>query len=346
MIKAKGYAAHNAKALLVPFYFERKEPAINDLLIDILYCGICHADIHQSKNEYGGTRYPLVPGHEIVGRVRTTGDQVTKFKAGDLVGVGYFIDSCKHCSSCEEGEEQYCENGITPTQNGRLQDGSITKGGYSDSIVVNEKYVLKVSETLDPSGVAPLLCAGITAYSPIKYWNIGKGHKVAVVGLGGLGHMAVKFAASFGAEVTVLSGSPPKKESALTLGAQHFILISNVEEMKKAASSFDFLIDTVSAMHDYNGYLGLLKKQGTMILLGVPPEASQLAAYQLISKRRKITGSLIGSIAETQEMLDYCAEKNITAEIEIISPNYINEAFERTLKGDVHHRFVIDLKKI
>jgi uncharacterized zinc-type alcohol dehydrogenase-like protein len=346
MIKSKGYAAINAAEKLVPFEFERKKPKNNEVLIDIHFCGICHADIHQSKNEYGGTKYPLVPGHEIVGRIKSVGKDVTKFKIDDLVGVGYFIDSCKHCTSCEEKEEQYCENGITPTQNGHLTDGTITKGGYSDSIVVNENYVLKVSENLNAAGVAPLLCAGITTYSPLKYWKIGKGHTVGVLGLGGLGHMAVKFAASFGARVTVLSGSPDKRESALALGAHDFVLTSNKEEMKKASLNFDFLIDTVSAKHDYNAYLNLLRKDGTMILLGVPPEAPQLAAYQLISKRRKIAGSLIGGITETQEMLDYCAENSITAEVEVISPDYINKAFERTLKGDVHYRFVIDLQKI
>lgn len=346
MIKAKGYAAHSAEESLVLFDFERKEPEANDLLIDILYCGVCHADIHQSKNEYGGTVYPLIPGHEIVGRVKATGDQVTGYKTGDLVGVGYFINSCRHCSSCDEGEEQYCEHGITPTQNGKLPDGSVTKGGYSNSIVVNEKYVLKVPETLTAAGVAPLLCAGITAYSPLRHWKVGKGHKVAVLGLGGIGHMAVKFASSFGAEVTVLSTSPSKKESALKLGATHFVQTLDGRQMKAAASSFDFIIDTVSAKHDYNMYLTLLKKNGTMILLGVPPEAPQLMAYMLISKRRRLTGSLIGSIGETQEMLDYCAANNITADVEVIAPDYINEAFERTLKGDVHYRFVIDMKKL
>lgn len=346
MIQAKGYAAQSATSDLVPFSFERKAPAADEVLIDILYCGICHADIHQAKNEYGGTIYPLVPGHEIVGRVQAAGGQVTKFKAGDLVGIGYFINSCQHCSSCNEGEEQYCENGITPTQNGNLPDGSTTKGGYSDSIVVNEKYVLKVSETLEAPGVAPLLCAGITAYSPLRHWKVGKGHKVAVLGLGGIGHMAVKFAASFGAEVTVLSGSSSKKDNALKIGAAHFVLTNDEAAMKNAAYTFDFIIDAVSAKHDYNAYLHMLKKDGTMILLGVPPEAQQLAAYMLVSKRRKIAGSLIGSIGETQEMLDYCAANNITSEVEVVAPDYINEAFERTLKGDVHYRFVIDLKKL
>lgn len=346
MIKAKGYAAVNAVNKFIPFEFERNEPKNHEVLVDIYFCGICHADIHQSKNEYHNTIYPLVPGHEIVGRIKFIGKDVTKFKINDLVGIGYFIDSCRHCSSCKEHEEQYCENGITPTQNAKLPDGTVTKGGYSDCIVVDESYVLKVSESLKPAGVAPLLCAGITTYSPLKYWKIGKGHKVAVLGLGGLGHMAVKFASSFGAYVTVLSGSANKKESALSLGANQFVLTSSNEEMKKAALSFDFLIDTVSAKHDYNTYLNLLRKEGTMILLGVPPEAPQLATFQLISKRRKIAGSFIGGITETQEMLDYCAENNITAEVEVISPDYINEAFERTLKGDVYYRFVIDTKKI
>jgi len=346
MIQSKGYGAHEADSVLVPYEFERKEPNTEEVLIDVLYCGICHADIHQAKNEYGGTIYPLVPGHEIIGRVKSTGKNVTKFKKGDLVGVGYFIDSCRHCSSCEDGEENYCENGITPTQNAKKSDGSITKGGYSDCIVVDEKYVLSVSENLDTAAVAPLLCAGITAYSPLKHWKIGKGHKVAVLGLGGLGHMAVKFASSFGAEVTVWSGSPSKRESAYKLGAKNFVVTSNQDEIKATALTFDFIIDTVSAKHDYNVYLNLLKKDGTMILLGVPPDSSQLAAFMLLSKRRKITGSLIGSIRETQEMLDYCAINNITSEVELITPNYINEAFDRTLKGDVQYRFVIDMKKL
>jgi alcohol dehydrogenase (NADP+) len=339
----KGYAAFSAIENLKEIVFSRKAPKAGEVLIDILYCGICHADIHQSKSEYGGTVYPLVPGHEIVGRIKALGEGANRFKINDLVGVGYFIDSCKHCSSCDEGEEQYCEKGITPTQNGKLADGTVTKGGYSDSIVVHEDYVLKIAELLPTAGVAPLLCAGITAYSPLKHWKIGRGHKVAVLGLGGLGHMAVQFAASFGAEVTVLSSTAAKKESALKLGATHFIVTADAKDLKKHASSFDFLIDTDSAKHDYNAYLGLLKKDGTMILLGVPPEAPLLAAFQLIARRRRIAGSFIGGIKETQEMLDYCAAHNITAEVEVIKPDYINEAFVRTLKGDVHYRFVIDM---
>ncbi|TDW99010.1 NAD(P)-dependent alcohol dehydrogenase [Dinghuibacter silviterrae] len=346
MITTKGYAAQAPSAPLSPYTFDRKDPGVNDVTIDILYCGVCHADIHQAKNEYGGTAYPFVPGHEIIGRVHSIGKEVARHSVGDLVGVGYFLDSCRHCSSCEEGEEQYCEKGITPTQNARLKDGTVTKGGYSNTIVVDERYVLKVSESLAPAGVAPLLCAGITTYSPLRHWNVGKGHKVAVLGLGGVGHMAVKFAASFGAEVTVLSGSPSKRESALALGATHFVVTSDVAELKAVAGRFDFLIDAVSAKHDYNAYLGLLKKDGTMILLGVPPEAPQLAAFQLIARRRKIAGSFIGGIAETQEMLDYCADHNITADVEVIAPDYINDAFERTLKGDVQYRFVIDMTRL
>lgn len=346
MVSSKGYAAYSPVQELELFQFIRHSPGPGEVQMDILYCGICHADIHQSKNEYGNTHYPLVPGHEIVGRVTQAGSEVSKFKVGDLVGVGYFIQACQHCAPCQEGDQQYCENGITPTQNGILPDGSFTKGGYSDTIVVNQDYVLSISDRLDLAGVAPLLCAGITAYSPLKQWNIGQGHRVAVLGLGGIGHMAVKLATSFGAHVTVLSSSIAKKESAMLLGATGFVLTSNEQEMKSAASSFDFIMNTISAPHSYNTYLNLLKKDGTMILLGVPSQAVPLAAYGLISKRRKIAGSLIGSIAETQEMLDYCAQKNITANVELISPEYINQAFERTLKGDVQYRFVIDMSKL
>ncbi|QIH34554.1 NAD(P)-dependent alcohol dehydrogenase [Sphingobacterium sp. DR205] len=346
MIPTKGYAAHSPTTELAPFNFERSEPKDTDVLIEISYCGICHADIHQAKNEYGGTIYPLVPGHEIVGRIKSVGSNAKKFKVGEMVGVGYFIDSCKNCEDGSIGEEQYCDGGIVPTQNSKLPDGTVSKGGYSETIVVDENHVLHISEKLNPAAVAPLLCAGITTYSPLKHWKIGPGHKVAVLGLGGLGHMAVKFAVSFGAEVTVLSGSPSKQESAMALGAHHFIVTSDQQQMKDASSSFHFIIDTVSAKHDYNTYLNLLKKDGTMILLGVPPEMPQLSAYHLISKRRNITGSLIGGIPETQEMLDYCAQNNITSEIEIIAPDYINTAFERTLKGDVHYRFVIDMKQL
>jgi alcohol dehydrogenase (NADP+) len=343
MIQTKGYAAHSASAELKPFSFERNAPAKDEVLIDILYCGVCHADVHQCRNEYGNTQYPIVPGHEIIGRINSIGENVTKFKVGDLAGVGYYLLSCGHCENCINHEEQYCDKGITPTQNGKLPDNSITKGGYANCIVVNENYVLKVPEKLNTPAAAPLLCAGITTYSALKHNKIGKGHHVAVLGLGGLGHLAVKFAVSFGANVTVLSSSANKEKILDTLGVQRFIHITNQNELKTAAGSFDFIIDTVSAKHDYNTYLNLLKKDGTMILLGVPPEAPQLAAYMLISRRRKITGSFIGGIEETQEMLDYCAQHNITADVEVIQPQYINTAFERMLKGDVKYRFSIDM---
>lgn len=346
MIKTKGYAAHSAHDELIPYEFERRELGGNDVLIDILFCGVCHADIHQARNEYGGTVYPLVPGHEIVGRVQGVGQKVTRYKTGDLVGVGYFVESCGHCTSCNEGEEQYCEVGIIPTQNGKIADGSTTKGGYSSSIVVDERYVLRVAESLPTAGVAPLLCAGITAYSALRHWKVGSGHRVAILGLGGVGHMAVKFAASFGAEVTVLSGSASKEDSAKQLGASQFVVTDQEDQMQRVEGTFDFLIDTVSAKHDYNRYLGLLKKGGTMVLLGVPPEAPQLAAFQLIARRRTIAGSFIGGIGETQEMLDYCALHNITSDIEVIAPEYINEAFDRTLKGDVRYRFVVDMSRL
>jgi len=340
MIPSKGYAAHHPTAPLIPFSFERKPPEHHEVLIDILYCGICHADVHQSKNEYGNTLYPFVPGHEIIGRIHATGPGVTKYKQGDLVGVGYFIHSCGQCNPCANHEEQFCEKGITPTQNGKLPDGETTKGGYSNCIVVNENYVLSVSETLPAAAVAPLLCAGITTYSALKHNQIEAGHQVAILGLGGLGHMAVKFARSFGADVTVLSNSPSKKESALALGAHQFIYTGDATPHK---GNFDYIIDTVSAKHDYNYYLNLLRKDGTLILLGVPPEVAPIHPGMLVSRRRKVTGSFIGGIKETQEMLDYCATHNITADVEVIQPDYINTAFERLLKGDVKYRFVIDL---
>lgn len=346
MISAKGYAAHNQDAALELYSFERKEPGDYDVLIDIIYCGICHADVHQTKNEYGNTKYPLVPGHEIIGRIRSIGEKVSKFKEDELVGVGYFILSCGHCPSCITQEQQFCDNGITPTQNGKLSDGTFTKGGYSDCIVVNENYVLSVPETLNHPGAAPLLCAGITTYSSLTHNKVGKGHKVAILGLGGLGHMAVKFAASFGAEVTVLSSSAAKEDDAQRLGAHHFVNTYDKEQFASLANHFDFIVDTVSAKHDYNTYLNLLKKDGTMILLGVPPEPSTLHAHALTGKRRKITGSFIGGIEETQEMLYYCAKHKITADVELIRPDEINNAFERMVKGDVKYRFTIDMQKL
>ncbi|MBS1532198.1 MAG: NAD(P)-dependent alcohol dehydrogenase [Bacteroidetes bacterium] len=343
MIPAKGYAAPKAAIPLEPFKFERREAGPHDVQVEILYCGVCHSDIHQARDEWGGAMFPMVPGHEIVGKVVKVGDHVTKFKVGDIAGVGVFVDSCRHCPSCLAGEEQYCDESPTFTYSTYDKDGNVTYGGYSNQIVVDENYTLHVSEKLPLAGVAPLLCAGITTWSPIQHWKMGKGHKVGVVGLGGLGHMAVKFAVSKGAEVTVLSTSPNKKADAEKLGAHHFLVTREKEQMNAAERSLDFIINTVSAQHQYNDYLPLLKISGTMVLVGIPPEEPSLGAVNLISKRRSIAGSMIGGIKETQEMLDYCAEHNIVSEVEVIPMNYINEAFERVIKGDVRYRFVIDM---
>jgi uncharacterized zinc-type alcohol dehydrogenase-like protein len=347
MIAAKGYAAQNAQSALAPFKFERREPGPKDVWIEILYCGVCHSDIHQVRNEWGGSRYPMVPGHEIVGRVVKTGPQVTKLKPGDLAGIGCIVDSCRTCPSCLQGEEQYCENGMVGTYNSYEKDGkTLTYGGYSDQIVTHEDFVLHVSEKLELHRVAPLLCAGITTYSPLRQWKVGKGHKVAILGLGGLGHMAVKFAVSMGADVTVLSTSPSKEKDAKALGAHHFANTKNAATVRTLTNTFDFIIDTVSANHDINLYLGMLRLNGTMILLGIPPDAPQIQAFKLIGKRRRLAGSLIGGIRETQEMLDYCAEHHIMSDVEVIPISEINNAYERMIKGDVHYRFVIDMKTL
>jgi len=343
MIATKAFAAQNATTPLGPFTFERREPGAHDVQIEILYCGVCHSDIHQVRNEWGGSIYPMVPGHEIVGRVTKVGDHVRKFKVGDLAGVGCFVDSCRTCANCQEGIEQYCDEGMTGTYNS-VERGTKnpTYGGYSTQIVVDENYTLKVSPKLPLERVAPLLCAGITTYSPLRHLNVGKGHKVAVLGLGGLGHMAVKFAVAFGAEVTMLSSSPSKEKDAKSLGAHHFALTSDAAKMKSLANHFDFILNTVSAQHEYGTYLNLLRTNGTMIVVGAPPSPSAVPAFQLIAKRRSIIGSLIGGIKETQEMLDYCAEHNIASDVEVIKIQDINEAYERMLKGDVRYRFVID----
>ncbi|MBC8112676.1 MAG: NAD(P)-dependent alcohol dehydrogenase, partial [Verrucomicrobia bacterium] len=294
----------------------------------------------------GGSIFPMVPGHEIVGRIINIGDDVKNFKVGELAGVGCFVDSCRTCPSCLANEEQYCDMGMTATYNGRDKAGNPTYGGYSTQIVVDEKYTLHVADNLPLEGVAPLLCAGITTYSPLRHWNIGKGHKVAVVGLGGLGHMGVKFAASFGAEVTVLSTSKSKENDALKLGANHFAVTSEPDTMKNLQGTFDFILNTISAPHDYNQYLSLLTLNGTMVLVGVPPQPEPVSAFSLIGKRRSLAGSLIGGIKETQEMLDYCAEHNIVSDVEVIEAAYINEAYERMLKSDVKYRFVIDIASL
>jgi uncharacterized zinc-type alcohol dehydrogenase-like protein len=343
----KAYAAHNATDQLSPFSLERRQLKEYDVQIEILYCGVCHSDIHQVRNEWANAMYPMVPGHEIVGRVTKVGSAVSKFKDGDLAGIGCLVDSCRECPKCKKGLEQYCENGSVGTYNALEKDGTtVTYGGYSKQIVADENFVLHVSEKLAIEGVAPLLCAGITTYSPLRKWKVGQGHKVGVLGLGGLGHMAVKFAVSFGAEVTMLSTSPAKEADAKRLGAHKFALTSDETSIKGLGNYFDFIIDTVSAGHDYNIYLNMLNTDGVMICVGAPPEPAQVPAFNLIFQRRSIGGSLIGGLPETQEMLDYCAEHNIVSDVEVIEMKDINEAYERMLKGDVRYRFVIDLKSL
>jgi uncharacterized zinc-type alcohol dehydrogenase-like protein len=347
MIPVKAYAAYDAATPLKPFDFVRQDVGNNQVQIEILYSGVCHSDIHTAKGDWGPAIYPLVPGHEIVGRIVAVGSAVTKFKVGELAGVGCFTDSCRNCENCKAGVEQFCDEGMTGTYNSYERGTNTpTYGGYSTSINVDEKYTLHISDNLPLSGVAPLLCAGITTYSPLRHLKVGKGHKVGVLGLGGLGHMAVKFAVSFGAEVTMLSGSPSKEADAKLLGAHHFALTSDGKTMTDLANSFDFILNTVSGKHDYNAYLNLLRTNGTMIIVGVPPTPAEIPAFTLIMKRRSIMGSLIGGIAETQEMLDYCAAHNIVSEVEVIDMNYINEAYERMNKSDVKYRFVIDMASL
>ncbi len=346
-MEVKAYAAQNETAPLQPYVINRREPKEHDVQIDILYCGICHSDLHTARGEWGGTMYPCVPGHEIVGRVVKVGSHVKKYAEGDIVGVGCMVDSCRECASCQEGLEQYCDNGFVGTYNGQERDGSgYTLGGYSKQVVVDEAFVLKIRDTENLAGVAPLLCAGITTYSPLRHWGVKKGDKVGVVGLGGLGHMAVKLAASFGADVTMISHSPSKQQDAEKLGAHHFLLTKDAEQVSAATGTFDFILDTVSADHDYNMYLGMLKRDGKMVCVGAPSTPAQIPAFNLIMQRKTLAGSLIGGIAETQEMLDYCAEHNITSDVEVININYINEAYERMLKGDVRYRFVIDMSTL
>ena len=346
MTPVNAYAAQSATTPVAPFKFERRDVGPDDVQIEILFCGVCHSDVHQVRNEWGGSIYPMVPGHEIVGRITHIGGNVKNFKVGELAGVGCFVDSCRVCPSCLANEEQYCDNGMVGTYNARDKNGTPTYGGYSTHIVVDEKYTLHVSEKLAIEGVAPLLCAGITTYSPLRHWKIGKGHKVAVVGLGGLGHMAVKFAAAFGADVTVLSTSKSKEKDALALGAHHFEVTKDAETMKRLQGKFDFILRTISAQHEYNDYLNLLTLNGTMVVVGVPPQPSIVGAFNLIGKRRSIAGSLIGGIKETQEMLDFCAEHNIVSDVEIINASEVNEAYERMIKGDVRYRFVIDIASL
>jgi uncharacterized zinc-type alcohol dehydrogenase-like protein len=344
MLKTSGYAACAVNAPLAPFSFERREPRDHDVLIAIKYCGICHTDVHQVRDEWGGGVFPMVPGHEITGVVTAVGNHVTKFKSGDHVGVGCLVDSCRHCEHCGHDLEQYCTNGPIYTYNSKeVGRDAITYGGYSDKIVVDENYVLRVPDNLPLDAAAPLLCAGITLYSPLRHWKAGRGQSVAIIGLGGLGHMGVKIAHALGADVTVLSHSLKKQADGRRLGADHFYATSDPQTFAKLANSFDLIICTVGTGIDWNQYLGLLKLDGTMVVVGVPAEQIPLTAFSLIGMRRSLAGSLIGGIKETQEMLDFCGEHNIVSDIETIAIKDVNAAYERVVKSDVRYRFVIDM---
>lgn len=348
MIKAKGIAALSATTPLVPYSFERRDPKEHDVVIDIQYSGICHSDIHQARDEWGGSMFPMVPGHEIAGVVRAVGSKVTKFKVGDHVGIGCFVDSCRECAHCKQDLNQYCLEGMTATYNGVERDGKTpTQGGYSNVIVADENYVLRIPNSLPLDKAAPLLCAGITLYSPLMHWKAGPGKKVAIMGLGGLGHMGVKIAAALGAEVTVLSHSEKKREDALKMGALHFVATHDKSVFQKYAGTFDLIINTVSAADiDMAAYFGLLKLDATLVSVGAPDKPLSINPFPLILMRRNYAGSAIGSIKETQEMLDFCAKHNITPEIEVIAPEQVNVAYERVTKSDVRYRFVIDMKTI
>ncbi|WP_144155460.1 NAD(P)-dependent alcohol dehydrogenase [Paraburkholderia sp. BCC1885] len=348
MTTTYAYAASDAKAKLAPFEFQRRELREHDVQMEVLFCGVCHSDLHQARNEWKNSIYPVVPGHEIVGRVTAVGPDVTHHKVGDLVGVGCLVDSCRTCASCEEGLEQYCESGWVGTYNGADRiTGENTLGGYSTQLVVDEAFVLRVPENLDPAGTAPLLCAGITLYSPLRTWGAGPGKKVGIVGLGGLGHMGVKLARAMGAHVVLFTTSQSKVEDAKRLGAHEVVISKNPEEMEAHANSFDLIVNTVAAQHDLNPFLNLLRRDGTMALVGAPEhDHPSPQVFNLIMKRRRLAGSLIGGIAETQEMLDFCGEYGITSDIEIIPMQQINDAYERMLKSDVKYRFVIDLDSL
>jgi uncharacterized zinc-type alcohol dehydrogenase-like protein len=347
---AKAYGAQSATSALGPVAIRRREPLPTDVQIDILFCGVCHSDLHQTRNEWESmmpTVYPCVPGHEIVGRVVKAGSAVKKFKEGDLAAVGCMVDSDRVCPNCRAGNEQFCDGPATFTYNSEDKHlGGVTYGGYSDSIVVDEAFVLRVPKSLDPAATAPLLCAGITTYSPLKHWNVGKGQKVGIVGLGGLGHMGLKLAHAFGAHTVLFTTSPNKTADALRLGADEVVVSKNDAEMLKHAGSFDFILDTVSGEHNLNSYLDLLKLDGTMTLVGAPPNPLPLAVGSLLFRRRRLAGSIIGGIAETQEMLDFCGEHGIVSDIEMIRIQQIDEAYERLLKSDVKYRFVIDMSSL
>ncbi len=347
MQKTIGYAAHDNKSPLEPFSFERREPLPTDVQIEILFCGVCHSDVHQVRNEWGNAAFPMVPGHEIVGKVTRIGSAVTAFKIGDSVGVGCLVDSCKVCPDCNDHQEQFCNSAVFTYNSPDKHSGGNNYGGYSKQIVVDQDFVLHVSDKLDLAAVAPLLCAGITTYSPLRHWNVGKGDKVGIVGLGGLGHMALKFAHAFGAHVVLFTTSPGKTEDAKRLGADEVVISKNPEEMEKHLASFDFILNTVAAPHNLDDFTALLKRDGTLCLVGLPDQPHPSPSIgNLIFKRRTIAGSLIGGLKETQEMLDFCAENDITSDIEIIPIQQVNEAFDRMVKSDVKYRFVIDLASL
>lgn len=346
MTKTKGYAGFSADTPLRLYEFNRRELGDHDVLISIKYCGICHSDIHSVRNEWGGANYPLVPGHEIVGIVEKIGSKVSRYELGDLVGVGCMVDSCGHCQPCTAHNEQRCERGATLTYNSPQPDGQTTKGGYSDNIVVHENFVLSIPDNLNPAAAAPLLCAGITTYSPLKHWKVGQSDKVGIVGLGGLGHMAVKFARAMGAQVIVFTTSPEKRETALKMGAHAVVVSTQANEMKQHIDSFDFILDTVSHPHDLNPYINLLKVQKTLCLLGISPQPHHFSSMGLVVGQKNISGSLIGGIVETQEMLNYCGQHQIECDIELIPIQQINAAYERVIKSDVRYRFVIDMKSL
>ena len=345
-MKVAAYGAASAGAPIAPLTIDRREPGPRDVRIEVLYCGVCHSDIHQARDEWGGSIYPMVPGHEIVGRVAQVGTAVRRWTVGDTVGVGCFVDSCRDCAPCREGDEQYCEKGPSFTYNSREQDGKTpTYGGYSAEVVVDEAYVVRIPSGLPLDAAAPLLCAGITMYSPLRHFGVEAGDEVAVVGLGGLGHMGVKLAKALGARVTVVSHSPGKLQDARRLGADDFLVTHGPEDFQKNARRFDVMLDTVSAAHDTSDYLQLLRRDGTMVLLGVPP-AAPLEPSALITRRRRLAGSMIGGIGETQEMLDFCATHRIVSDVEVIPIQRINEAYERTIRSDVRYRFVIDIASL
>lgn len=346
-MKVLGYAAKTPSAPLAPFTFDRREPRPDDIVIEILYCGVCHSDLHQARNDWGFSEYPIVPGHEVIGRVVSVGDSVTKFKAGDLAGIGCMVDSCRECNPCQQGLEQYCEEGNVQTYNGHdRHDHQPTYGGYSQTIIASEAFVLHIPQGIDLKGAAPLLCAGITTWSPLRHWNIGKGSKVAVVGLGGLGHMAIKLAHGLGAEVTLFTRSPGKEADARRLGADHIVYSTDADQMQSVANQFDLIIDTVPYVHDINPYMSTLTLDGTLVFVGFLGDNPPVSTLPLILGRKSVAGSCIGGIAETQEMLDFCGEHGITADVEVIKMDEINDAFERMLKSDVKYRFVIDMSSL